>query len=266
MAKISFVHTGLPKNCISPNFLLEKGLEDYPGMAGTGFIARRANKLYYITARHCLTKNNHADVGLLASKLYIPIRLEGRTKKSSDYLQFECAISLKHNSDELPGGLIDLLALPIENPVKEKDRKHLLSRAVKLPLTGQWLDVFFSLPLVQEVMSDGKGPKFLIIGYPKEGASSEMSYPEKMDEMLDIKIQAASFYGYLAEGVYPDRFKLVEITWEHDLNGFSGSPVFAVFKNENGTQYGLAGMVVTGGNGVTQFIKIGVIAQAIERI
>lgn len=143
MAKISFVHPGLPNNCISPNILSEKDLEEYPGMAGTGFIARRADKLYYITARHCLTKDHHADVGLLASTLHIPIRLEGRTDKTSDYLQFEHALSLKHNSEELPGELIDLLVLPIGKPVNEKDRKYLLSRAVKLPPTGQWLDGFF---------------------------------------------------------------------------------------------------------------------------
>lgn len=119
-------------------------------------------------------------------------------------------------------------------------------------------------PLVQERISDGKGPKFVVIGYPKFGTSSEISYPEKAGESLDIKTQAAKFHGYLADGFYPDRFKLTGITWKHDLNGFSGSPVFVAFKNENGPQYGLAGMLVTGGNGMAQFIKISVITQAIQ--
>ncbi|WP_417067109.1 hypothetical protein [Niveibacterium terrae] len=262
--KISFVHPGLPNGCISPNILTEADLEEFPGMAGTGFIARRGDRLYYITARHCLTKDHKTDIGVLAARLHIPFRLEGRTVTTSDYVQFEHALSLKHDSEDLPGELIDLLVLLISKPVKEKDRKHLLFRAVKLPPTGQWLDGFFEQSLVQESISDGRGPKFTVIGYPKYGTSSEISYPEKSGDSLEVKTQAAKFHGYLAEGFCPDRFKLTGVTWEHDLNGFSGSPVFVAFNNEHGPQYGLAGMLVTGGNGMAQFIKISVITQALK--
>ncbi|WP_145985773.1 hypothetical protein [Aquitalea magnusonii] len=263
MTKISFLHSGLPNNCISPNIISEQGLEEYPGMAGTGFIAKRANQLYYITARHCLTKNHKEEIGLLASKLNIPIRLTGRTEKPSDYLHLEEAISLKHNSEFLAGELIYLIVLPIKNPEKEKDRKHLLSRAIKLPPSGKWLDSFFEQPPIQEAIAMSKGQKFVIIGYPQNGTSSEIIYPEKPGESPNIITQAAQFHGYLAEDFHPDRFKLTGVTWEHDLNGFSGAPVLVTFKNENGPQYGLAGMLVTGGNGIAYFIKISIITQAL---
>ncbi|WP_157661752.1 hypothetical protein, partial [Burkholderia ubonensis] len=86
-------------------------MEEYPGMAGTGFIARREDTLFYITARHCLTKDHRVDIGALAGRLHIPFSLQGETVKSSDYVQFEHAISLKHQSEDLPGELIDLLVL-----------------------------------------------------------------------------------------------------------------------------------------------------------
>jgi hypothetical protein len=266
MAKISFLHAGLPNGCISPNILTAEDLEEYPGMAGTGFIARRCDQLFYITARHCLTQNHEVDVGVLAAKLHVPFRLEGRIEQTSDYIQFEQALSLKHNSEDLPGKLIDLLVLPISKPKIEKNKKHLLSRAVKLPPTGQWVDSFFEQPIVQEKISNGKGPKFIVIGYPTFGTNSEIIYPKTSNDSLNIHMQAAKFYGYFAEGSYPDRFKLTEVTWAGDLNGFSGSPVFFAFRNKHGHQYALAGMAVTGGNGMAQFIKISVITQSLGRL
>lgn len=120
MTKISFLHSGLPSNCISPNMVTADDLEEFPGIAGTGFLARRENRLFYITARHCLTRDHQIDIGIIAGKLLIPIRLQGKTKTASDYLQFEHAISLKHNSEDLPGELIDLLILPISTQEKTK--------------------------------------------------------------------------------------------------------------------------------------------------
>ncbi|OUL90113.1 hypothetical protein [Paraburkholderia hospita] len=244
--------------------MTEADLEEYPGMAGTGFIARRGDKLFYITARHCLTKDHKIDIGALAGRLHIPFSLQGETVKSSDYVQFEHAISLKHQSEDLPGELIDLLVLNIAIPSNQKQRKHLLNRAVKLPPSGQWLDGFFHLPVVQNGINEAKGPKFTAIGYPKEGTSSEIFYPEQEGEKLNIHTQPAKIHGYLAQGAYPDRYQLTGMTWQHDLNGFSGSPVFVAYKNENGHQYGLAGMMATGGNGMAQFIKISVITSAIQ--
>ncbi|MCZ2895701.1 hypothetical protein MTR01_16895 [Burkholderia thailandensis] len=242
--------------------MTEADLEEYPGMAGTGFIARREDKLFYITARHCLTKDHKVDVGALAGRLHIPFNLKGETVNSSDYVHFEYAISLKHESNDLPGELIDLLVLKIATPSDQKQRKCLLMRAVKLPPSGQWLDKFFSQPVVQDGIHEGKGPKFIAIGYPKEGTSSEIFYPGHEGEKLTIQTQPAKIHGYLAQGAYPDRYQLTGVNWKHDLNGFSGSPVFVAYKNGNGHQYGLAGMMATGGNGLAQFIKISVIAPA----
>lgn len=264
MVSVSFLHSGLPVNCISPNIMTEADLEEYPGMAGTGFIARRGDRLFYITARHCLTKDHKVDIGALAGRLHIPIRLQGRTAKSSDYVQFDHAISLRHDSEDIPGELVDLLVLSIVTPSIDKQRKHLLSRAVKLPPNGQWIDGFFTQPIVQDGIDKGKGPNFTVVGYPKKGTNSEIFYPEQDGEKLNIHMHPAKFQGRLARGTYPDRYKLTEVTWEHDLNGFSGSPVFVAHENEHGYQYALAGMAVIGGNGAAQFIKISIISLATQ--
>jgi hypothetical protein len=263
---ISFIHSGLPIDCISPNLHVDPENEEYQGLAGTGFIARRGRKLFYITARHCLTKDHKTDVGQFAARLQIPYRLNGKAQSDSDYFLFEHAISLKHDSEDIPGELIDLVILPISQPPSEKTLKHLLSRAVKLPATGEWFDNWFNHSLTQKLITNGAGPELLIIGYPQQGTNSRIEYPESRGQTLDIHNQAAMIHGNLGATSYPDRLKIENVIWQNDLNGFSGSPVFLKFRNENGHQFALVGMAVTGGNQQIHFIKISVISRGIESI
>lgn len=80
----------------------------------------------------------------------------------------------------------------------------------------------------------------------------------------DIVTQAARFSGYLASGTGPDRYMLNEVDWPGDLDGFSGSPVIVGFRNDNGGNYALAGMLVTGGGRLAQFIRISLITEALK--
>ncbi|WP_316679422.1 hypothetical protein [Ralstonia chuxiongensis] len=123
MPKISFVHTEFPANCISPNIVVENGWEQYPRRLGTGFFARREDKVYYLTARHCLTKDQKADIAKIAARLHIPFSPHGSTRKEDDYVEFSSAISLKHDSEDIPGELIDLVVLEINIPQNGKKRK-----------------------------------------------------------------------------------------------------------------------------------------------
>jgi hypothetical protein len=264
MTSISFIHSGYPKDCASINLIVEPGLEQFPQRSGTGFFVKRGKKLYYLTARHCLTKNQFDDISKIAAKLHVSFYLQGRTTTSADYVSFSEAISLKHDSEEIPGVLIDLVVLSIDLPSREKDRKHLLSRAVKMPPTGEWLDAFMAQDLAQSAIKAGEGITLSGIGYPYDGTATNIDYPEMPSQPIEIVTQQAKFTGHLAEGYSPDRAMLQNVTWDRDLNGFSGSPVFIGFKNRNGRQYALAGMLVTGGNGKAQFIKIGIIMSAFE--
>ena len=264
MVSISFLHSGYPIGCISPNFLTQEGWERFPQRLGTGFFTRRAEKIYYLTARHCLTKLPDADVAQLAARLHIPFFLEGHTSSSDDYVSFEEAILLKHNSQDIPGDLVDLVVLSVAKPKKDRNWKHLLSRAAKLPPTGDWLDNFMAHPLARGPIATGTGIILSGMGYPYESTMTDITYSENEHEPHEIVTQAAKFTGNLSYGSSPDRLMLNNISWDHDLNGFSGSPVFVGYKSEHGPQYALAGMVVSGGGAKAQFIKISIITKAFQ--
>ncbi|MGM9488089.1 hypothetical protein [Ideonella sp. YS5] len=260
--QISFVHPAYPTSCISPNLMTAEGVDEYPGFSGTGFFARRGDTVFYITARHCLTMDQDADVAALAARLHIPYSLAARTESTDDYVQFEDVLSLKHESDDVPGRFIDVLVLTVRRPTGAALYNELLERAVKLPYNGQWLDQFVNHPSAKEDLESGKGIRFTVMGYPREGTASQIEYPE--DEPVEIVTQAARFSGYLARGTGPDRYMLTEVDWPGDLSGFSGSPVIVGFRNDEGSNYALAGMLVSGGGRLAQFIKISLITEALK--
>ncbi|WP_157640799.1 hypothetical protein [Burkholderia ubonensis] len=262
MPKISFVHTGFPTNCISPNILTEEGWEQYPRRLGTGFFVRREDKLYYLTARHCLTKDQKANIAKIAARLHIPFILQGSTRAADDYVEFSGAISLKHDSEDIPSELIDLIVLEVNMPQDGKKRKQILHRSVKLPPLGEWLDNFVNHSITKDALDKARGIVLSGIGYPYEGTETDISYPD--GQPVEIVTQAAKFTGHLTLGSSPDRLMLEHVNWDEDLNGFSGSPVFVGFKSKHGNHYALARMLVTGGGGRIQFIKIGIITKSFQ--
>ena len=115
--QISFVHSTYPTNCVSPNLISAQGIEEFPGFGGTGFFARRGDDVFYVTARHCLTKKPNDDIASLAARLHIPYTLTSSTQTTNDYVQFDEVISLKHDSDDIPGQFVDVLVLTIHRPI-----------------------------------------------------------------------------------------------------------------------------------------------------
>ncbi|GBH18451.1 Pimeloyl-ACP methyl ester carboxylesterase [Pseudomonas syringae pv. actinidiae] len=57
---------------VSPNILVHQDYEKFPGLQGTGFFCSKNGVLYYVTARHCLTKDNKEDIAKFAAMLRIP--------------------------------------------------------------------------------------------------------------------------------------------------------------------------------------------------
>lgn len=231
--QISFSHRTYPTDCVSPNLISAEGIEEFPGFGGTGFFARRGDDVFYVTARHCLSKQPDADIAGLAARLHIPYLLTSSTQSTNDYVQFDEVISLKHDSDDIPGQYVDVLVMTIHRPVDANLYEVLLERAVRLPPSGAWLDDFVQHPTVKADFDSGKGIRFTVIGYPKEGTSSKIDYPE--GEPVEIVTQSAKFHGFLGRGTGPDRYMLNDVSWDGDLNGFSGSPIIVGFKNEDGT-------------------------------
>lgn len=247
--KIPFLHSGIP-DCTSPVVSYAEGYPEYPGIHGTGFFARKGNFVIFITARHCLVNNNADDVRSVASRLQVPYALEGYKSSRKDYVEFDGVYSFSHQSAEIPGKYADFVILTIKIRPGSWQDKHLRSRAAKLPPTGNWLDDYCRAQITEQFVLNGGNIPMLILGYPHEGTSTEVSTER------GIFTQRVIASGMLRPGVYPYTMSLVNITWSHDLNGFSGSPVFLVFRDMHGPQYALAGMIVLGGNRQAQFIRI----------
>lgn len=259
---ISFAHTTDPAICASPNLMTADGAEEYPGFSGTGFFAKRGDEVFYITARHCLTKDHDADISALAANLHIPYDLNGDTETTRDYVQFNQALSLRHESDDIAGKFVDLLVLTISRPPEKHKYEKLLNRAIKLPPTGEWLDRLIEHPSVKNDFETGKSIRFSVVGFPHEGTTSNIEYPDNMP--IKIVAQAAKFLGYLGRGTGPDRYMLNEVTWPDDLNGFSGSPVIVHWRKGDNSNYALAGVMVTGGGNKAQFIRISLVSEALK--
>jgi hypothetical protein len=261
-ARISFAHSTYPDACVSPNLLSVEGLDEFPGFGGTGFFARRGDDVFYITARHCLTKQEEIDIASLAARLHIPYALTDSTRTTTDYVGFAEVLSLKHDSEEMPGRFVDVVVLTIRKPENKELHEKLLERAVKLPPSGQWLDSFVMHPVVKDDFEAGKGIRFTAIGYPQQGTATKIEYPA--GQPVEIVTQAAKFSGHLGKGTGPDRYMLNDVSWEGDLNGFSGSPVIVGFRNQEGNNYALGGMLVSGGAQKAQFIRISLITEALK--
>ena len=260
--RISFTHPAYPADCVSPNFMTTEGADEYPGFGGTGFFAKRRDAVFYITARHCLTKDQDANIAALAARLHVPYTLSASTESTDDYVQFEDALSLKHESDDIPGRFIDVVVLTVHKPANAAVYNMLLERAVKLPHDGQWLDRFAQHHVAKVDFDIGKGIRCTVMGYPHNGTASRIEYPD--GKPVEIVTQAAKFSGFLGKGPGPDRYKLNDVDWPHDLNGFSGSPVIVGFSTPQGSSYALAGMLVSGGAGMVQFIRVSLIVEALK--
>ncbi len=259
---ISFVHTNDPATCASPNLMTAEGAEEYPGFSGTGFFAKRGGEVFYITARHCLTKDHDADISVLAANLHIPYDLNGVTKTTRDYVQFDQTLSLRHESDDIAGKFVDLLVLTISRSTARHLYESLLKRAIMLPPSGDWLDKFVEHPKVKADFENGKGIRFSVVGFPHTGTASCIEYPNGMP--IKIAAQGAKFSGFLGKGTGPDRYMLNDVTWPDDLNGFSGSPVIVHWRKDETSNYALAGVMVAGGGNKAQFIRISLVSEALK--
>ncbi|BCQ25017.1 hypothetical protein NK8_31940 [Caballeronia sp. NK8] len=247
--RISPLHSGIP-DCVTPIISHADGHPDILGVHGTGFLARKGNSVIFITARHCLMSGNEEDVPETASRLCIPYILNGIKRSKRDFLEFDLTYTFRHESIDIPGSFVDFVILTITVKPGTWQEKRLRSRAVKLPPTGNWLDDFTRTRISRQAFLNGGIIQLVTVGYPRYGTQTEI------DDLGGVVTQSVVACGTLRPGVYPHTMTMADITWQNGLNGFSGSPVFLSYRSEDGIQFALAGMLVTGGNRQAQFIRI----------
>ena len=261
--KASFWHSGLPRACITPIVITQPDFKRYPGMSsGTGFFVRRASDVYLFTALHCLEiKNPPMPFDQTAKLLTIPIRTVGRTKRNIDFVNFYQATQLAEDPNH--STFLDAVALRVL-PELRKNHQHLLSRSVKLPPSGLWLDKYVETDLMKDAMEADEPITFVVMGYPNEGTNTSISYAQQGGEVTNILLQSASFTGHLRRSPLDHHLKLDHISWTGELTGFSGSPVFVQFRTPHGKQSALAGMLVLGDCNTGHFISVSTLVQAVD--
>ena len=259
---ISFVHPAFPAESISPNILVSEGLEQYPGFQGTGFFCVKNNSLFYLTARHCLTKDNSVDISNLAKCLRIPFSPSTDLDRST--VPFDCAYSVIHNSEDLPGVYLDAVAFRVANCISAEKRELLMKRAVKLPPSGEWFRKFLNSGQAKACFESGAGIKLTGAGFPLDDEFTVAEYPEGDNELAAMRATPVGFKGEVGPGAYDDRVKLNNVTWSGTTNGLSGSPVFIGFAKNNEPSYALVGMFVTAGGGMGQMMTVDFLLKLFE--
>ena len=263
-----FAHSGIP-DCSRPIVTHLDGHPEIPGIHGTGFFVRKGEEVFFVTARHCLLKDDQDDASAIANVLHVPYSLDLVNPSERDYVRFNSICSFLHSSPDIPGRFMDIVALqPIVKRGSWQD-KRLRSIAAKLPPTGEWLDqTATAIRSKHPILKNGK-VWMVAAGFPQAGTSTEVRFAETSPGIVsatEIRTQRVVIAGLLQEGVYPHTMSVADVTWNQNLNGFSGSPVFARYKDDNGIQYALAGMLITGGNRLAHFIRINQILEAISEL
>ncbi len=244
---LSFLHDELP-DCASPIVSVSAVVPDLQGIHGTGFLARRKRNFMFITARHCLG-NTLGEVESCVGQLRIPFVKDGAKTGEEDFLPFDGVFHLPNNNKDVPGEFVDISILPIDVDPDSDEAKVLEQRSVVLPPSGNWLTVFQHAMLELDYLTHGI--RVVACGYPLDGTQTEI------DLAGTVVNQLVTVVGHLQPGIFPDTMTMAQITWDHDMNGFSGSPVFLMLSDELGTHYALAGVLCRGGNQQGQFIRVG---------
>ncbi|MFO1233360.1 MAG: hypothetical protein U1E57_09465 [Paenacidovorax caeni] len=157
--------------------------------------------MFYITARHCLTDKD-ANIAALAARLHVPAHSLSINRVYGRLCQFEDALSLKHESDDIPGRFIDVMVLTsVHSKPTQLLYNMLLERCtIKLPHDSQLADRFAQHPVAKVDFDIGRASA-TVMGYPHNGTASRIEYPD--GKPVEIVTQAAKFSGFLGKGTGP---------------------------------------------------------------
>lgn len=241
----------MPYKSISPNIIVCKGLESYPGLYGTGFFVTFPpfEPVFYVTARHCI-------VDILPdsseAKLMIPVVPGGSKSVLFSHVLQAAA------DDSCDNDIEDVAIYVVSEEISTEEYVALRERA--LPLQHQDdVDNLLNLALA-------RGSNLRAVGYPihnHPNCATEVDY-----DAGQMRIQPRGFYGKLSvDGLFPNQYCLTEVNWkEHDYRGFSGSPVVELAENISvkGDVHPLVvGVVLMATQHLVRFISINVVCNTI---
>ncbi|TAL77089.1 MAG: hypothetical protein EPN76_09540 [Burkholderiaceae bacterium] len=268
---VSFAHAPWP-SCTVVLISYSDSAPEFPSTHGTGFFVQREQRVFLVTAGHCLVPDaSNADVFLpkakeVAARLMIPIEPPTGTRplNTEDYIQFSSIgyAVIDNSSGEFFGtwedGSLDIAVLEV-SPVQSDVLSQVRARSVKLPPTGEW----FSKSMENALKMQFNAP-LIASGFPKQGTESSIDY-----EDMRIVTQGIHFAGhYCGTGPYPHThtMKMVQGDIQYELNGISGGPVYMKTRNGDNPPHALVGMALRGGHGsdLLHFCSIDWLTKAID--
>lgn len=241
----------MPYKSISPNILVCKGLESYPGLNGTGFFVTFPpfEPVFYVTARHCI-KDILQDGS--ETRLMVPIIPGGNKSVLFSHL-------LQTSVDDSCDNEIEDVAIYVVSEESSAEECIAL-RERALPLQHQDdVDNILNLALA-------RGSNLRTVGYPihkHPNCATEVDY-----DAGQIRIQPRGFHGKLSiDGLFPNQYCLTEVNWkECDYRGFSGSPVLELAENisvQGEVHPLIVGVVLMATQHMVRFISINVVCNTI---
>lgn len=253
------LNSGIPLECATANTITDGVLLDYPGIAGTGFFARRDRKIFYFTALHCV-RCGPASLRPTLASLLIPIRHTGHSTSADDFIEFGDTYRLEQYLDGQWHDSIDLLVCEVRPPRRPQDFQHLLTRSAKLPRSAKWLQEFLASPTGLALAAE-RSLAGVIIGFPRSSPLCNIDYGEPGAETF-IQTEAVVIPALVGFSDQPDFLSVEPIDCPYEFSGLSGSPVFAKVASSNGPQYALIGMVICGSSTTLNALRLEMLLEA----
>lgn len=224
-------------NCSVP-LVFEGECDEAPhGMAGTGFLIRSGNSIYFATADHCLSPGDH-------NRLRVP-----ETYRSNRVLilkEFGETVLPPGEQDTDYGDFVLFSVEPID--FGPRDERNL--EPAYLPHSD------ISSALNERVL-------LTVRGYPEAAPLSGIDYARQV-VTVQAMICDATYLGP-AESQHCHKLQFIRECPVTDLNHLSGSPVFAKLPYRGGVVYMLVGLLLRGGGSLGRFVSIEAVKEGIRR-
>jgi hypothetical protein len=258
MLALDLLHETLPTECVSANTTCHADLLNFPGISGTGFLARQGERVFYFTAMHCVRPGPAVPNPQLPT-LMIPIRHTGTSSKAEDFLSFATAHTIEQYLGSEWQDTVDVIACEVELPESEADRNHILGRCAYLPSSGAWLEDFVSSEDGRRQLATG-GLSVVAIGFPRASANNRVDYDTPKADAI-ISTEAVILPCLASESTQPACLAIRPLASEVPCSGFSGAPVFARVAVGRQSRYTLLGIVITGSAAMLNVLRLSALTE-----
>ena len=259
MLTVDLLHDTLPTECVNANTIACPELLYFPGISGTGFLARQGEKVFYFTAMHCLRAGPAVPKPQLPT-LMVPIRHTGKTSAPEDFLSFASVHTIEQYLDGEWYDTVDVIACEVELPQVGADRNHILGRCAYLPPNGAWLEDFLASEDGQRQLRTGE-LSAVAIGFSRASSNNSVDY-DSPDADAVISTEAVVLPCLVSQSLQPSCIAIWPLAPEVSCSGFSGAPVFARVEAYGQSRYALLGIVITGSKTHLNVLRLTALTEA----